>query len=349
MERKNYKFESERGVIYYYSDISQEETLSLIQQTEGQLIPEFSIMNKVYLLNDKSIINSHGYIASLYPTINDFFIMMYVNYQPYFHPPAGKKILQGFPRPRLFRYSEDIVAEHLQISGHQARRLAKLDGPPDHTYNSLYARYDTSDKKALLICMQSDPCYLLFNKQTDCDLFIDRFNKDFASASNEPQCRFLLGRNPYGKEFPEHVPKLIGQLEELLELTPEDLHLTVKNLYALQARLKTYVFTDHFFDILYLPLLAWIGAFQVQNIGGQWYMKYDKKYQYWFPMIEVEGEIHNIGVPIFNIINPDSEYFPPIGEALFSKTKAAQIQRNELFKQYRLENPPADPATITEY
>ena len=342
MERKNFKYESLRGLKYFSSKITVEDALRLIESKNGNLMPEHSANNKTYLLNDRSVVQMIGGAGKLYPTYTDFFVMTAIERMQYPLASPCKKILKGFPKPRMVRYAEDGIAEYWEISRQHASRLIDLKSPPDFKYPRIYARYQVPGGKFLLASIfESDPFYGLFKNESDCDQFV-KLSYMLLEYEWNDSSPYLLGRNPYGQHFPEHIPGLIQQLGELLDLPPEDLQLTLKNFNHLQNTLRTYTFTDHFADVLYLPLLAWLGAFQIENIGGSWLMEYNSKYGFWTPLIEVEGAKHNIAGRVFTIVYPNWEEFQPFTQALFTHTDDGRKRFQDLMDRYRQENPPVD-------
>lgn len=350
MQKRNFKYESSKGLTYRFSKISIEESQHLIASKKGVLMPEHSSVKKTYHLEDGSVIIMIGGAGKLYPSFNDFFIMTAIGRMQQPSPPAGKTILKGFPQPRMLRYAENGCVEYLLISRQHAFHLIDPNTTPVFYYSQVpFYKHITHEKQVLLISTHENvPFYGLFRSEADCDQYMNYLIKEFENH-HRMTGRFLIGRNPYGQRFPEMAPKLISQLKEVLELTPEDLTLSFKNYFSLQKKLKKYVFTDHFYDALFLPLLTWLGEWQIQHIGGAWQMGYDNISGFWVPLIRIEGRLHNIGNKLHNVIDPNSEEYPTFNEVLFIGTEATLNRFNACFEAYIKEKPPEeDPATLIE-
>lgn len=131
----------------------------------------------------------------------------------------------------------------------------------------------------------------------------------------------VVGRNPYGADFINHVPDLIAKLPDLLNV-PEDLcDGSLKSFYTLRKYILMNLMSDEFGDQLYLPLLAYLGQHFVEHHNASWNIEQEEKFDTWIPDIILKDKLLEIYHPVLRLTNPKERAAPDLRGFIITKTR----------------------------
>ncbi|MCB0639648.1 MAG: hypothetical protein KDC54_23650, partial [Lewinella sp.] len=84
----------------------------------------------------------------------------------------------------------------------------------------------------------------------------------------EPELKVWRGRNPYHESFLSHREQLLQKLADILELQREDLVFGPGKHHNVHRALEQLIFTDRVVNLLFLPLVVYLGEQQIRVYGG---------------------------------------------------------------------------------
>ncbi len=101
----------------------------------------------------------------------------------------------------------------------------------------------------------------------------------------------MCGRNFYNDQFVANIDNLINKLKAKLALVDENLEYTRKELIKIENRIFSNLITDQYANELFLPVLAYVGNYCVENFNAEWSLEYDKTFDSWVPDIIIGNPI----------------------------------------------------------
>lgn len=155
-------------------------------------------------------------------------------------------------------------------------------------------------------------CFTLFQSKND---FFDllAFNKWWAvtwktaSGFFEPQ---LWDINHYGDKFETKIPILLKLLPTVIPCPKEILNFQSDGLLRLEKYLYQNKFSHRYREVVFLPLLAYIGEMLRINEEGSWVIKYDKYADHYLPDIILDGKELRLFDSIYRLLDPESSWRP---------------------------------------
>jgi hypothetical protein len=127
----------------------------------------------------------------------------------------------------------------------------------------------------------------------------------------------MLGRNPYGQDFPQHIEELADRLPELLSAPPKVFDYSVKSLSRIDTYLYRQLITADFAERVFLPLLAYLGEVHRRHLGASWAMRHDTFYQHWYPDVEEpDGTLKAMYFQLDCILDPTEDTWYPLKTVL---------------------------------
>ena len=155
------------------------------------------------------------------------------------------------------------------------------------------------------------------------NLVIDLLESSKNKSSSKP---ILYNRNPYGKDFPEHVDGLVKKMLTDLEI-PSDEIINEQLLKNLDKKIVEKRNTD-FFNKYYLSFIAFVGELVIQKHSGNWKMVLANEGVTWSPCININGvDIFFADYILIDVYNLqlkkplEESYESVLGIAKFNKDK----------------------------
>ncbi|GJM35217.1 MAG: hypothetical protein DHS20C18_42180 [Saprospiraceae bacterium] len=310
MEEKELSVTTPWGFQYTLSVVPIEEAKLLIEERNGDELIEWTkrrTHGKVFKLNTGEVITTSyvdaivydsykGYLTNMYSSGN--YIRKHIQTVP---PILHQCFVLGGKRLVYYQYGD--LEKEILLSA--AIPLEGSDG-------NLFL---TPDKEVLT------SGGVLYQSQEDYEAimaFIKYKNKHwFSDARGESE---MLGRNPYGKAFPEHLDELVAALPDIIHCPANVLNYQEASISKLDKYLYQNIISAEFENRIFLPLLAYIGQVFVQAFGGEWKLRYDEVYDHWYPDVkDKEGNFKEIFRPLLRILDYTEETWYPLRTVLLSK------------------------------
>ena len=131
---------------------------------------------------------------------------------------------------------------------------------------------------------------IIFNHRGKCGMCNNK--KDFEKIvpglmMTQTSKNILFGKNPWGKDFPQHEKEIIKELLQALGLTEQEV--TDSLLTVIENKIEQQENPIEFRKKYFINSLAAIGAVFNKTYGGAWQMDLDSDYQTWVPNILYKG------------------------------------------------------------
>jgi len=293
---------SSSGITYQWENISLDEASDLIKKHNGEKMSQYIVFDcegsavlNPYLLNDNRVVNIRprgagifsslkGYMTTVVDTFNTKkYIPMEFPIQKIEYLPGGNKIfcfqISNVEGEIIKNIYPTLEREHYPYSSHEYEIY--------RTNHSEIVEYRKIHKTYTLY--QNEVDYQKVNAKRK---IIYEVRKN---AKRELKIELgyininMCGRNPYAKDFLNHIDDLIAKLPELLHYTSEVEKIFTRernSLPLIDRMLYRHLITDEFADRLFLPLLAYIGQIHIKENDSKWIMHYDTFFDSWTPDIE---------------------------------------------------------------
>lgn len=268
MKNKSYTVKLKNGYTYTFFDITLEEARKLVKEKSGKYLQQYSSPSSeklVYLLDNGTLVRTDYVDAILYESLEDYLVARQT---------IINKKLPKHPFKRIIYTAEKGKVILEEISKKEATKLvnngAKLI--KEERDKKIY----TLEENAILMLTKSGEQNSVYPSLEEYkaveNLFIPRLDKPI-----------MLGRNPYGEDFPNHVDELSKQLFRLLKLPLKSMDFSRRSLFEVEKKMYNKTICDEWTDPLFLPLIAYIGQVVQKEEGGGWEMVHHEKYDTWSP------------------------------------------------------------------
>ena len=297
---------------FSFSIVSKEEADNLVRELEGELLKDLSRKTsldeiRVYRLSDNSILWIDSGDGTRYASLEDYNIAE----KSSDYGELLKTTQTTFPKQKMLVLRDGSTLSYELLSSDQAAEKRAL---PHHLLkpHKRGGIYELADGTVLLFLNTSPEYYALFKHKEDYFTYEKHYD---IIARNYEADRYLVGLNPYGKSFPDHVNEEIQKLFKILDLEESENIISRSSVRKVHGKLIRQYFDDAFAAKVILPLSAFMGEVQIQLYDGEWYMEYNKAFDNWTPLLKIPEQKHlyNIASYLYNnILNPEEEKIAPL-------------------------------------
>lgn len=261
-----------------------------------------------YLLEDGRVVQTNVMDATIFSSLKGFMIGAI----------SFRKLIQtAYPKKRIKYLSDGSKVVYYEIDEAEGERIQVLyeTEPKEHPRDTSVYKLHSGEVvehqpigNRFTIYQKDDYDRLSGLREIFKEISINqrRMLKDYGYLNS-----WMLGRNPYGEQFPDHVDELAAQLPQLLPMPEKYMKYTRNSLPTIDKYLYRNMITDEFADRVFLPLLAYIGKSYLNENKGEWRMRYDENLTTWTPDI-YDGAFKEIHIPLLEILDSTEGMWTPL-------------------------------------
>ena len=294
MKNKIHNITHSSGFQYTTQRISLKEAEELLDAIDGEELETYSdenIPRTVYKLYDNRVLSIYYSDATICSSVEGFLFQM-EEIEKYI-----KKIPTIFPIKKILLTKDFKEIIYFKIDQGQMENLF-TEKKEVITSNMAIDVLLLSDGKILIKNKIERPSFL-FDSKKDYDIFTSYY------ANVRDRSPILCGRNLYGEKFPNHVIELIDRLAEILDIPSGSLKTGIS--VGILKYIYRKIVDDEYANELFLPLLAYLGHFDILKAGGEWKMEYNEKYDTWTPdVVNTKGKKAGLPTRMNTILNSEN-------------------------------------------
>ncbi|MCB9347335.1 MAG: hypothetical protein H6573_07440 [Lewinellaceae bacterium] len=316
MKKKTYQLTTPWGFQYSFTAMSIEEATILIEKYNGVELKEWTKVKthgNIYKLDTGQVVSTSYVDATVYSSFEGFLANLQTSgmhirkHIPTTYP--IQHIRYGLKEQKVICYQID--RQELEILLNTANPIA----------NSKPLVFLTNEGEVITeygFLYQEREGYEIIKTFDD---FLRKVTKEnWSSKKRSQMAPELKGRNPFGKEFLNHIHELIDHLPLILACPTKLLTYKENSIDKLEKYLYRNLITADFADKTFLPLLAYIGEVGVRQLEGQWVMRYDEIFNHWYPDVKKrDGGFKDMYRPLMQILDHTQDQYYPLRTVLFSK------------------------------